>query len=221
MTSAAFDPVTADPTPQGGRVARTGWSAWRGLVLENLAVLVVFALAGALAGWLWERWATPPTGVALDGEWILGARVDGDFLVRDPEALGHAFGVVGTFAVVCGVTGLILGVVAAYACRRSELVTLAVVAVSSVVAVFLCYRIGLSLGPVDPTAAAATADNGAALTGSLAIDQRTPFVALPLGALVGLTVSYLLTTGVSAGVAGSRSVELGRPVDLPPTARHG
>ncbi len=188
--------------------------AWRGLLLENLAVVVVFAVVGAAAGWCWERWVTPASGVVVDGTWMVGERVDGSI---DRDSLIRVFGVVGTFMLVTAVTGLVLGVLVAVLCRRSELVSVVVVTASSALAVFLCYRVGLALGPSDPTAAAAKAANGTMLDGDLSIDQLSPFVVLPLAALVGLTVSYLFSSGVSAGAGEARRIDLGQP-PIPPQA---
>jgi hypothetical protein len=222
VSSPTYDPASAGATldPATGRADRPADRArlaWRGLVLENLAVLAAFAVVGLVAGWLWERWATPPTGAVVDGSWNLGRRVDGDYLVGDTDSLGHAFEVVGTFVLVGAAAGLVLGVLVALLCRRSELVTLVVVAASSVLAVFLCYRVGLALGPSDPGVAASGSADGTMLSGDLAIDQLSPFVGLPLAALVGLTVTYLFTTGVSAGVTEARRLDLG-PAGSPPAA---
>lgn len=199
--------LSASGTPRataGSRVRRS----WRGLVLENVAVVVVFALAGVGAGWFWERWATPASGVVLDGAWRLGFRVEGDFLTGDATSFQRAFGVVGTYVVVCAVVGLVLGVLTAVLCRRSELVTLAAVLVGSALAAFLCYRVGLALGPPDPAVAARTADDGAVLVGDLSIDRRSPFVAMPLVALVALASTWFLTTSASVGAAEARRVDL-------------
>lgn len=178
-------------------------------------MLVVFAVVGAGLGWLWERWATPPTGVVASDGLQLGFRVSGDYLDPDAAAMGHVFGVVGTYAVLCAGAGLVLGVVAAVLCRRSELVTLVVVAGSSALAAFVCYRVGLALGPDDPAAQVAQARIGTVVTGDLSIDQLSPFVVLPMAALIGLAVTYLLTTGASAGVAGTRRIDLDAPARTP------
>lgn len=203
-------PVTASETtarPARPRAARA--PSWRGTLIENAAVLLAFALAGLVAGWVWQRWATPATGVVLEGTWRLGVRIEGDYLVSDGTSYGRAFGVIGTYVVVCAVGGLVLGIVTALVCRRSELVTLAAVAAGSALAAFLCYRIGLSQGPPDPTVAARTADDATMLSGSLAIEQLSPFVAWPLAALLALAVTYLFTTGASAGASEARRIELG------------
>ena len=217
MSSPTYDPVPTGSYPDpAGRRTPGPRVAWRGIVLENLVVVVVFAVAGAAAGWCWERWATPASGAVVDGTWKLGYRVEGDFFVGDPDSFTRAFGVVGTFMLVGALTGLVLGVLVALLCRRSELVSVVVVAASSALAVFVCYRVGLALGPPDPTTAKVA--NGTMLDGDLSIDQLSPFVVLPLAALVGLTVSYLFTSGVSAGVDEARRVEL--PAPAAPPAPH-
>ncbi|MCW2816168.1 MAG: hypothetical protein JWN84_3623 [Nocardioides sp.] len=199
--------LSASGTP-GATAGSRARRAWRGLVVENVVVVVVFALAGAGAGWFWERWATPAAGVVLEGAWRLGFRVEGDFLTGDSTSFQRAFGVIGTYAVVCAVVGLVLGVLAALLCRRSELVTLVAVLLGSVVAAFVCYRVGLALGPPDPAVAARTAENGTVLVGDLSIDRRSPFVVLPLVALLSLASTYFLTTSASAGAAGARRIDL-------------
>jgi hypothetical protein len=221
VSSPTYDPASVGATrgPVTGRAGRPASVAWRGLVLENLVVLAAFALVGVAAGWLWERWATPPTGTVVDGTWNFGYRVDGRDVVADTDAFGHSFDVIGSFVVVGAAAGLVLGVLVALLCRRSELVTLAVVAASSALAVFLCYRVGLALGPADPTVAASTAADRTMLSGDLGIDQLSPFVGLPLAALLGLTVTYLFTTGVSAGVNETRGLDLG-PAGAPPATSH-
>lgn len=194
---------------------------WRGILLESVGVLALFAAGGALAGWIWEKWATVPQGVAFDGEWRLGYRIEGDFFVGDNDWFERAFGVIGTYVVLGVVSGLVIGVVVSLVCRRSELATLAAVAVGSVLAAFVCYRVGLALGAPDPASVARGAADGTIIPADLAIEQRGPFVVWPLGSLIGLTMVYLLTSGVSAGVAETRRVDLGKApgsdVPVPPT----
>lgn len=184
---------------------------WRLVILENVGALVVFAAGGAVAGWVWERWATVPQGVVFEGKWRLGYRIEGDYFVGDNDLFQRAFGVVGTFVVVGLLAGLVIGVVASLACRRSELATLVAVAAGSVLAAVVCYRVGLALGPPDPAGVARKAADGTIVPGNLAISQHSPFIAWPLGSLLGLAAVYLLTSSVSAGVAETRRVDLGGP----------
>jgi hypothetical protein len=172
---------------------------WRGALVEAAVVLLVFAAAGVAAAWLWHRLANPAEGTVLDGRWVESGRVQGDFLVLDFDDLRGSFGIVGWYSVIGMLGGLLLGTLAAFACRRSELVTLAAVAVGSVVAAVLCLTIGGALGPPDPAQLAKTAENLTVLPGRLGFDDRGPLVVWPLGALLGLALTYLLTTGVDAG----------------------
>ena len=183
--------IPAPPTGPGRRPRPTV----RRIVVENVAVLVAFAVAGAVAGFVWQRWATPPTGAVLDGRWRLGFRIEGDFLVGDASGFERAFGVVGTYVVVCGATGLLLGVVVALRVPPRRAGDPGAVALGSALAAFVCYRVGLALGPDDPTPAARAAANGTVLPGDLSIDQLAPFVALPLWPWSGLAFTYLLTCG--------------------------
>ncbi len=186
---ASAAPASPVATARGRRVT------WRGVVVESLVVLAGFALVGAGAGWIWERWATPPEGVVVEGTWRLGYTVQGAFFVSDYQWLDRGFGVIGTFVVVTLVGGLLTGLAAALLGRRAELATLLAVAGGSAVAAYLCYRVGLGLGPPDPAVAATAADDGTILAGDLALGEPSPFVAWAVGALLSLTFTYLLTTG--------------------------
>jgi hypothetical protein len=204
--------VSTDFPPGAAKAPdRTGRVAWGPVVLENLGVLVVFALGGALAGWIWERWVTLPQGVVFEGRWRLGYRIEGDYFVGDNDLFQRAFGVIGTFVVLGLLIGLVIGVLAPLVCRRSELVTLTVVAAGSVLAAVVCYRVGLALGPPDPAGVARTAADGTIVAGNLSLAQRSPFIAWPVGSLVGLAAVYLLTSGVSAGMKETRRVGLSGP----------
>lgn len=169
-------------------------STLRGAAVEALVALVVFAAVGAGAGWLWYRLWDPPIGTVLDGTWGYD----------NFDELGSVFSATGLYVVIGLLGGLLLGVLTALLCRRSELVTLLAVAVGGAVAGYLCYRVGLSLSPPDPTTLAAGLPDGESLPDDLTMPGRSPFVAWPLGALLGLTIVYFLTTGVSAGVGEAR-----------------
>ncbi|GAA5151100.1 hypothetical protein GCM10023340_29410 [Nocardioides marinquilinus] len=172
---------------------------WRGSLVEAAVVLLVFAAVAVGAAWLWHRLANPADGTVLDGRWVESGRVQGDFLVLDFDDLRGSFGIVGWYAVIGLVGGVLLGTLAALACRRSELVTLVAVAAGSVLAAYVCLKVGGALGPADPNQLAATADPLTVLPGRLGFDDHAPLVVWPLGALLGLALTYLLTTGVDAG----------------------
>ncbi|WP_232675835.1 hypothetical protein [Nocardioides sp. R-C-SC26] len=161
-------------------------------------VAAVFAVAGAAGGWLWETLWTPPTGEVVDGRWLYDSYV----------SIGRVFGATGWYAVVGLAGGAVLAVLVGSIFRRSELGVLAGVMVGSVVAAWLSYRVGMQLSPPDPVRLAATAADGTSLPGQATITGHSPFVAWPLGALLGLGVTYVLTAGASAGVAEWRRVEI-------------
>jgi hypothetical protein len=147
---------------------------------QVLLVLVAFAVAGALAGAVWEWVWTPPTGVALGKEFLL----DGDGLRGD-------FSGTALYVVVAAVAGLLVGVLVAVLSDRDELATLVVVAVGSVLAGWLMLRTGVALGPPDPGPLARSADDYTPLVDQLAVAGRSPFVAFPAGALLGLIVIFI------------------------------
>lgn len=149
--------------------------------LRQLALVVGLLLAGgALAGVVWEWIWTPPTGVVVDGRWLL-----------DPEGLrGDASGTV-LYVLVAAVTGLVLGVLVGVLFDREEIVSLVGVVVGSVLAGWLMWWVGQSLGPADPHALATTTADRTRLPGELDVAGRSPFVAFPSGALVGLLTVFI------------------------------
>lgn len=179
-----------------------------GQVAELLLVVCLFVAAGAIAGWLWERWWTPITGVVVDGTWVAGYRPEGDGFVFDFPSLEGFFDGTAQYVVIGVLTGLVLGVACGLLGRRSELVMLVAVVVGSVLAGFVAYRLGTHLGPPDPTTLETAAPDGTLLPGELTIEGASPFVAWPLGALLGLSVTYLLTTSRAARPTRSATAHL-------------
>jgi hypothetical protein len=154
------------------------------LLQAGLAVLVL-AVAGVLAGAVWEWVWTPPTGVVVDHEWV----------ALDESSLRGQFSGTAWYVIVGAVAGLVGGAVAALFLDRVPLATLVGVVVGSVLGALLMYRVGIALGPGDPVHAAATADEGAHLPARLAVSGHSAWIALPAGALVALTLVFL---GLSA-----------------------
>lgn len=166
---------------------------WLRLGIDVAGVLVAFAAAGLLAGWLWEKIWTPNRGVAFQGKWYGGTRANG---YTDYTALKGDFDAVAVFALVGLATALVLGVASALLARRAALVTLAAVVVGSILGCFVAYRFGMHLGPSDPAVLAKTAPDRTLLPDHLVLHGKSPFLVWPLGALVGLMTIYFLTTGV-------------------------
>ena len=145
--------------------------------------LVVAALAavGALAGVVWQWIWTPTVGVVVDHRWTAG----------DALGLQHEFSGTGWYVAVALVAGLLAGVVAALLVDRAPLLTLAAVVVGSALAAWVMLLVGSALGPPDPDVVARTADDGTRLPMQLSVTGRSPWIALPSGALIGLLVVFI------------------------------
>lgn len=147
---------------------------------QVLLVLVGFAVTGALAGVVWEWVWTPATGVALGREFLL-----------DGGGLRSEFSGTALYVVVGTLAGLLLGVLVAVRAERHELLTLVSVLVGAVLAGWLMLRVGTALGPPDPDTLARTAEDHTPIQDELRVSGRSPFVAFPGGALVGLIVVFI------------------------------
>lgn len=150
-------------------------------VLRDVALVVAgAALLGALCGVLWELWWTPPTGLVRDHVWY-----------PDGDGVQQLFSGTGLYVMVGLTGGVLLGAVCAWLFDRVELVTLAAVAVGSVLAAWLMYEVGTALAPPDPTVEARSADDYTELPGTLKVDGKGAFVAFPAGAMTGITVVFI------------------------------
>ena len=167
---------------------RTGWVV-PATVQAGIAV-AVFAVVGVLAGVVWEWLWTPPTGVVVDHQWLLGL-----------AGLRAEFSATGVYVVVASVAGLLTGALCALFLDRAELVTLVAVLVGAVLAGWVMVQVGQALGPADPRELAETARNGTRLPSDLRITGQiwpprsirdpSPYVAFPAGATLGLAVVLL------------------------------
>lgn len=149
-------------------------------LLRLALLLAVFAAGGAVAGVVWEWLWTPPVGEVAGGRWL-----------RDAEGLREDVSGTALYIVVAVVAGLLLGVLAGLLSEDSELVTLVAVVLGSVLAGWLMLEVGQALGPTDPQVLAADADRGTRLPGRLEVSGRSPYVAFPAGALIGLLVVFV------------------------------
>lgn len=147
---------------------------------QVIGVLLVFAVAGALAGVVWEWVWTPPTGVVIGHEFLL-----------DGPGLRAEFSGTALYVVIAAVTGLLLGVVVSVLSDRHELLTLVAVVAGSVLAGWLMMVVGLALDPPDPGPLARTAEDYTPLQDELQVSGRSPYVAFPGGSLVGLIVVFI------------------------------
>lgn len=166
----------------------------RRLVVQLALVVLVLALAGALAGVVWEWIWSPTIGVVVDHQWTAG----------DALGLQHQFSGTGWYVVVAAVAGLVAGIAVTLLTDRIPLLTLAGVVVGSVLAAWLMLQVGTALGPPDPATAARSAADGTRLPDHLAVSGRSPFIAFPVGALLGLVLVFI---GLSARVPPQESLE--------------
>jgi hypothetical protein len=157
----------------------------RRTVVLAVGVVVAYVVVGMLAGFVWERLWTPP-----------------DLVVRDHQAVytGYAslrkvFTGTGLYALVAAVASATLALVAALLARRRELIVLAAVVAGSGLAAYAMYRVGTSLGPGDPIAAAAHAANDTTLHGRLDVKGRTAFLVWPMVSLFVLALVFFAWPG--------------------------
>lgn len=151
------------------------------VALELGLVVAVLAAVGALAGVVWQWVWTPTIGVVVDHHWTAG----------DALGLQHEFSGTGWYVVVALVAGLVAGVAVALLFDQVPLLTLAAVVVGSALAAWLMLVVGTALGPPDPDVAARTADDGTRLPAQLTVTGRSPWIALPSGALIGLLFVFI------------------------------
>lgn len=153
-----------------------------GVATLAAAALVLAALAG-VGGVLWERLWTPPLGIVYQGQWFL-----------EPAGPDHSFTATGWYVVV----GLVVGVVPAAAlgwwCRGHEWWLLGGLVVGCLLGGWLMYVVGHALGPSDPSVTARTAEDFTTLPAELTV-ARTGYLAIPVGAMLGLGLVTLLTQG--------------------------
>lgn len=170
----------------------------RPALVQLALAIAVLAVAGVLAGVVWEWVWTPPHGAVLDHTWK----------PLDESSLRGQFTGTGWYVVVGSIAGLVGGALVALFLDRQPLVTLLGVLVGSALGAWLMYVVGVALGPDDPVEAARTAKDGTHLLGSLDVSGASPWIALPAGALVALTLVFL---GLSA---------VHRSTEHPPPPRH-
>ena len=151
------------------------------LALQLGLVVAALAAVGALAGVVWQWLWTPTVGVVVDHRWTAG----------DALGLQHEFSGTGWYVAVGLVAGLVAGVGVALLVDRVPLLTLAAVVIGSALAAWVMLLVGSALGPPDPAIAARTADAGTRLPMELSVTGRSPWIALPSGALIGLLVVFI------------------------------
>lgn len=187
-------PVQAPPGSSDRPRRSLRQQPWVPVAVQVVGVLVLCALAGLGAGWLWQHLWHAPSGVVADHTWY----------VDSESGLRADFAGTGIYVLVALGTGLVVGAVVAVVFDRSELVTLAAVTLGSVLAAWVMWKVGVHASAVDPHEAAKTAADGTKLPGNLHVsgsgrlslhwhEIRVPaaYVAFPVGALSSLAVVFM------------------------------
>ncbi len=149
-----------------------------GLVRDVVLVLLLFGVAGVAGGLLWRWLWTPLRGTVLGGVWY-------------PATNSSPFSATGLYVLIALGVGLLAGVLSALVSDRRELVTLGLVTVGSLLAGWVMLQIGRIGMPADPSVLARSTPDRAELPGTLMVTGRSPFVAFPTGALLGLCVMFV------------------------------
>lgn len=151
----------------------------RPLVLVVL-ILVAYALVGVVAGIVWERVWTPPAEIVQQHK---------PYYV-DYASLRRVFTGTGLFVLFGGGASALLSLCIGLLTRRRELLVLAAVAVGSAIAALLMWKVGVRLGPADPTPAAAKAADNTLLPGNLVVSGRSPYLIWPMTSLFVLALVF-------------------------------
>lgn len=163
------------------------------------AIVVPVALGvvlGAGGGWLWWAWWGPaPDGKVYD-------TAAGPTWYPDPfdPGITRDFSGTATYVVIAFGLALLLGVVGGWLARDRAVAGLAAAAAASVVAGVLMTFIGLAQSPADPQDRAAEVKIGTELPGHLEVSGWTPYLAWPVGALLGYMVVMLALNSSAASV---------------------
>ncbi|MFI5425983.1 hypothetical protein [Aeromicrobium sp. UC242_57] len=131
-------------------------------------------LVGGLA-WLW---------LASPAQWE--ARSNG-LVLTEAGAQGQ-FSVIVTFVIVGAIGSLLLGAVAGRSCSGLGWAVTPFVVVLALVAAVIAWRVGVELGPPDPSSVSVSAV-GDKVPAQLAIDTVVPFLVWPIAALLGVVLA--------------------------------
>ena len=166
---------------------RAAWSADlagppTSLVVRAVVVTcVLFVLAGVLGGWLWSVFADPPAFEVLQHGAIMGE-----------EAAGQQFGVDVTFGVIGLVLSVPLGLLTGWLWHRVGWPQAVACAVGAGIAALIAWRLGIVLGPADPSDLISSAAVHDLLPERLDVHAKGMLLAWPVGALAGFIVAVVL-----------------------------
>ena len=180
-------PPALDET--GRRPARPDLS--RPVLVQAAIIVAAFVIGGLVAGLAAATLWSPPTGMVLDGKWYRG------LISIDPPTIGQnidqgVFAATGWFSVCAIVLGLLVGIAAAVWLIRSELVTLAALAVGGSIGGGLMLLVTSLLSPEDPKGLAKGAANGTVIQDSFQLASPWLFLLVPGSAMLALMVIFLM-----------------------------
>lgn len=170
-------------------------------VLRAVVAPVLLAVAlGAAGGWLWWTWWGPaPKGQIYD-------TTAGPTWYPNPFDPGITRDFSGTaeYVVIGFGLALLVGVVGGLLARNEALLGLGAALVGSIAGAALMTAIGLWQSPSDPQDQAAKVKIDTVLPGNLEVTGWTPYLAWPVGCLLGYLVVMLALNQASARVGSSR-----------------
>ncbi|MFZ2503017.1 MAG: hypothetical protein WAW88_10130 [Nocardioides sp.] len=143
--------------------------------------MLAMVVLGGLGGVAWQAWWPGVEGLAYQHEWIL-----------DPTRSGEDFAGTGGYLLGAAALGLLSGLAVAR-WVRPPLVALGVGLLGGLLAGWVMAVVGHLLGPVDPTALAASSPDLTRIPGELRVHGVSAYLAFPAGSLVALLVVFLTT----------------------------
>lgn len=166
-----------------------------GAAVQAVGFVVAFAACGALAGVVWELLWDAPDGLVYQGKWYL-----------EPAGPDYAFSGTGWYVVVALVAGALTSLVLGLLWPRHEITSLVAMAVGSMLAGWVMYKVGHALGPQDPQLLAAGQEDLSTLPSDLRVvgagDEprllrfdSSAFAAFPVGAMTAAVLLFLVVPG--------------------------
>jgi hypothetical protein len=149
------------------------------------AILVVFMLGGAVAGALWETWWTPPTGIVMSHSFLL-----------DEQGVSKEFSGTGLYVAVAVAAGCLLGALVALVFRERDLLTLGAAVGAALAGGWVMAWVGQAMGPADPKVLAKDLVDLSPLVSDLSVHGLSPYLAMPMGALIGVGIAMLADVGI-------------------------
>lgn len=157
-----------------------------GAAVQAVVFMAVFALSGALAGFVWERVWDAPVGVAFQDQWFL-----------EPAGPDYSFSGTGWYVIVALVAGALTTIVLAWWWPRHEVMSLAAIVVGSMLAGWVMFTMGHALGPPDPQLLAAGKEDLTAIPSDLTlagVDGRPRLFRLDSSAMAAFPIGAMLAS---------------------------